>query len=127
MYEFWGPHPATEVITVMPNAELRDAVSLQSRVLAKVSMSGVQYTNVKKQPDQELYRWQFDCTRVKALEFWEFVKLYIGEKVKVVDHDGNVLVGYFRINPLQLNINKRAVICSSKEAVAIEVEFLRTE
>jgi hypothetical protein len=126
-YELWAPHPDTEAVIYVPQPALRDSVNLESRVLAKVAADGQQYTNVKRQPDQQLFKWNFRFSRPKALEFLEFLKLYSASKWKVVTGDGDTIIGYFRVNPTQFNVAHRAVVTNSLEDVLLDVEFLKVE
>ena len=127
MLQLWGAYPETEHIVHAPSVNLRNTERAESRVAVRTAVDGSVYTNTKKQPDQVTHQWQCDAPRLKALEIFEFLRLYAGKKCKVIDHDSVVHIGYFRVNPIQLNNQRRSVIASNTESVIFELEFLKVE
>jgi hypothetical protein len=82
-------------------------------------MDGSRYTYVKTNPDRRL-QWRFLLTREKSLELRAFFQSYYRARVRVVDHDERVWIGYFTSNPFEFE-------AARPEVHDITIEFQGTE
>lgn len=117
--------PAETIIT-LPSPNLGNAHALDVNVSVKRMMDGSINTYVKK-TSFKTYRYTFLLTRGKALEVLEFFKIYAGTKLKVTNDNASFFVGYILLNPLELEMQRRAVAQNSVEDLDLELSFEQTE
>lgn len=89
MIELHGPYENTTTVTILPNPEFDNARSLTSSVDVKRAMDGTRYTYVKAKVHEKL-EFTFQLTPSKSEELKAFIEEYIGQAIRVVDHDGKV-------------------------------------
>lgn len=126
MWIFMAPHPMTDIVTIMPSAELGDLEQQRHQVQLKRMTDGTHKTHIIIN-DGRLYSWLFIVTRMKALEFKALYQLYAGEPWKVITHDDTEIVGTVHVNPLNLEQIGRGVVADSHEQVLLKLDFEATE
>lgn len=119
---FRAPFPDIATVVVMPRPELRDAEIPETRVQLKTAMDGTLRTHVIKQPNRTTYKWIFDLSRKKGLELWEFIRIHAANPWEIVRDSDSIIVN-LKVNPVELEMLKRAVHCTSKDNVNLTLEF----
>lgn len=123
--QFEAPFPAVQTVTVLPEPQWNDTQRLPDAMTLGEAMNGDLYSNVAK-TTKRVYNWSFNISRMKALEFLEFVRAYSAEKWRVTDHEDVVIIGYLLSNPLELNVDRRAKAegpPGSEDNVSVTIEF----
>lgn len=124
MIRIFAPHPDYRILIFLPNAEWGDTQRLESTTRLHRSMDGQTHvTHVRRLPDIRALELQLTLTRLKSLELLSFFELFGAEKMKLEFDDSTSRVGYLRINPMELEIVRRAIIGSSKELVSTTLDF----
>lgn len=104
----------------LPNPNLGNSKAQTSKITVKRMMDNSIHTYITKRT-QLTHRFPLVLTRLKALEFLEFTNLFSGEKVKLTDHEDNIINCYIMVNPTELEMQKRSIYCDSKEEVELEL------
>lgn len=118
-----APYPAVERLMFLPEPALSNHVEILDERDYKITMTGAVYGYTKRS-DEHKYRYTFNVTLLKYFEVIEFVETYIGEQWRIIDHHGDLIVGYCETNPVQLTTDKRAGMgYSHDECLALE-EFV---
>lgn len=128
MIKLFASHPAYKQLIFLPNPDFGDITRLGSTVLLKRSMDGsAVVTHVVKRPDSRTLEMTFELTRLKSLEFLEFFKKHGSELMKLVrdywQDDQEDLIGYLKVNPLELEKAQRMLVANSVERVNVQIEF----
>lgn len=122
--KIFAPFPDEKAFIVLPNPEMGDIQRSESKVQLKRSMNGaVSVTHIKKLPNIRSYEYNFVLTRLKSLEFYAFFEIFGALKMRIEHENDTERIGYIKINPLELAIEKRALIGSSKEEVNVRFDF----
>lgn len=122
--KIFAPYPDERAMIILPNPEMGDVQRLESKVQVKRSMNGnVVVTHVKRLPNIRSFEYLFNMTRLKSLEFLNFYELFGAEKLRIEHDDASSLVGYIRVNPMELDIAKRALVDTSVEEVTLRFDF----
>ena len=119
--EISAPWPAVTNILFLPSPEMGNTFAGLSNVTHQQSMDGSYWTH--KVTRLRTFNWSFVLTRKKALEFLEFFRFFSASKCQVILPEGDVIVGYFRFNPLSLDSLGRGIIASSYEKQGLQVQF----
>ena len=122
MMTLYAPWPGPTVIMKLPNPDLGDGRRPSSTVRLKRGMDGTIYTTVRKRTQSKLYRYSFTLTRLKSLEFLEFVRIYLGQNIRIVWGTLDI-VGVIKTNPTELSLDSRAVAAGSLEETKLSLEF----
>lgn len=118
-----APHPDYESIIFLPEPDLGDRERPEARIQLKKSMDGTTYTHItQNQSAKKTIIYNFELTRYKALELFDFVDAYLGKQWKIT-WPTEEIIAYLMVNPLQLEMTKRSVIADNVEAVLLELEF----
>lgn len=123
MFSIFSPHPAASGAIILDNPELRDSEKKLETLIVRQTMSGNTYTQIKRLPNSNLFVWNFTLQRTKALELLDFFEEFSASLCLVTDHHVNTHIGYFKTNPLQLNMAYRAADCLDNDAVRVTLEF----
>jgi hypothetical protein len=123
MIQLFAPHPDYKILIHLPNAEWGDVQRLESTMQLRRSMNAEKtITHVRKMPASRVYEVNLNLTRLKSIEFMGFFELFGATLMKCVLDDEDK-IGYVRINPLELEIIKRAIVGSSVEEVHTRFDF----
>lgn len=127
-----APVPLVETTTVLPNPKFGDSEATTGELNILRTVNGRRRTYVKSKNRRKL-QWDFDLTRNKAMELFEFYRSYNSQKVFVKDHNDRRWEGFIVNNPLEIEMARRGLptlqgwpvgeTCS----VTIEFEGTRTE
>lgn len=71
-------------------------------------MDGTLYTYIKRKRNRKVHRWDFITSRDKSQEAKAFADAYMGNVIRVTDHEEVVHIGYVTLNPLELQGEGRA-------------------
>lgn len=108
MFVMRAPFPFIATTTLMPSPVWSDSKNLTSIVTVMRAMDGTPYTYVTSKSGRRLYQWTFELSRHKALELREFFEAYFSQKIKVTDHNGDIIIGYIKNNPFEFSGAGRA-------------------
>jgi len=103
-----APYPGVATTTLLPAPKWGDSKSLAATVQTMRAVDGTLYTYVKARNGRKKFQWEFEIARHKALELRAFINAYRGALVQVIDHDGDVWIGYLRNNPFEFTGAGRA-------------------
>ena len=133
MYLFFAPAFFTSSLLILPKPDLGDGERLESRLSLNRALDGTTYTHVVSQPNR-VYRWSFDLTRYKGVEFWGFYHRWHSETIRILELQSptdftvvNTYIGNFKINPITLEMYERKLLADSSDAVRLELEFETTQ
>lgn len=123
MFVLQAPVPAIQTATYLPNPQLGDSQGNVLNVDIKRSMNGATYSYVKTRNREKLI-WAFRLSQHKGMELMEFYRSYKASQIKVTDHLGNVFIGYFTSNPLEIEATNRSVDSPGNDTkVSVQIEF----
>lgn len=108
MFELGAPYPGLQTKTLLPNPTLSDQKSLAADVTIYRAYDGTTYSYVRSKDGRFRFLWPFRLSRPKGAELQAFYEAYFGSKLRVVDHNGNVWIGYIINNPFELDTPLRA-------------------
>jgi len=124
MIQLFAPHPDAKQLMYLPNPEWGDVERLESTMQLHRSMNGaVVVTHIRKQVASRSYELDLQLTRMKSLEYLEFLAIWSGVKMKLVDHHAIERIGYVKVNPVELEKIRRSLVSDSTEAVSTRMEF----
>ena len=72
------------------------------------TMDGTLWTYIKKKRGRQVHQWDFMLSYHKSLQVKEFVNLYNSKAVRAYDHNGDEIIGYMTINPIEMSGAGRA-------------------
>lgn len=114
------------VVTQLPSPEFSDSRALQHDVNVKRTLDGTRRTYVKHKPRRR-FVWQFNLSRMKALELRAFVECFHSDRLSITDHCDNEWSGYLTNNPFELDSVSRALGSTTNgiraERVQVTLEF----
>lgn len=117
-----APYPDTTTTIVLPNPEWNNTVRLDSRVSVKQTDDGGIVTYVSSRSGARIYAFDFNLTREKMLELFEFVRAY-HSTVWQYEWGANVRRVVLVDNPFMYSVDQRAVYCSNLEAGPVSLGF----
>jgi len=126
MWVFLAPHPASEVVMILPSPEMGDSEQRKHQVQLKRTHNGTNKTHIQANNNRH-FTWTFVLTRHKALEFKAWYTLYAGQPCKIITHENVEVVGNLVVNPLSLQLVGRGVIADSVEKIVLAIDFEATE
>lgn len=119
-----GPYPNMRTTILLPSPKTGNMEQLRASVQILRTMDGTVYTYRKPKRGRRLRRWDFVTTKEKAKETKEFVKLYAGGLVRIVDHEERQHIGYMTVNPWEsLGEGRAGGWANIEEAVRFTIEF----
>ena len=121
-----APYPGPTGLMVLPEPHLGNGRSETTTLILKHAMDSTVHTYINKRTNKRVHRLSFTLTRMKALEYLEFMKIHISEKMKFTFLTYNI-TGYVLNNPVELEMTRRAVRCNSSEEVDLDVNLETTE
>lgn len=123
MFILSAPYPGPQVTLLMPSPNWGDSIAPTSSVQTMRMMDGTRYTYATSRDGRKRRQWDFRISRAKALELQAFYKVYHRIKVSVKDHDNEIYIGYFSINPLEFTGSGRAVGWPDGETMDVSIEL----
>lgn len=127
-----APVPLVETTTVLPNPKFGDSEAATGELNILRTVNGRRRTYVKSKNRRKL-QWDFDLTRNKAMELFEFYRSYNSKKVFIKDHNDRRWEGFIVSNPLEIEMARRGLptlqgwLVGETCRVTIEFEGTRTE
>lgn len=124
MFVMRAPFPFIATTTLMPSPVWSDSKNLTSIVTIMRAMDGTPYTYVTSKSGRRLYQWTFELSRHKALELREFFDAYFSQKIKVTDHNGDIIIGYIKNNPFDFaGAGRAGPTWPGEETMSITIEL----
>jgi len=121
-----APNPDFEMIMFLPSPALGDSERPESKIQTKKSMNddAIAHITQKQSATAVRYKWEFDLTRFKALELWNFIDAYSAKSWQITLWDDvTIIIVNLLINPFELDVFGRAIHADSDEAVRVTLEF----
>ena len=115
MFVITAPYPQLYVSINLPDPEWGDSIGSTTTIDSKYTMTGDLYTH-KKTSNSKKMIFGFSLSRGRAASLIEFIKSYLGSKIKINDHTDKVWIGNFITNPQPAEI-------TTGEVYSIEFEF----
>lgn len=122
MIQLSGPYPLIVTTIQLPNPQWGDSESVMAEVQSKRAMDGTLYTYIRNKGRRKLLL-SFRLTRLKGLELRAFLKSYMSERLKLVDHLDRVWLGYLSNNPFEFDTPERGTPGGGSELQNIELQF----
>jgi len=104
---FAAPYPAIQTTSLLPNPVLGDSEQPTVEVQTRRALDGTLYTYTKTKLGRRKLVINFRVTRMKGLEFYEFIRSYHGYKMKYLDHLDRTWIGYIVNNPFEFTTSER--------------------
>ncbi len=115
MFNISAPYPQLYVSINLPDPEFGDSIGNPMSIQSKYTMTGDLYTH-KKINNSKKQIFSFVLNRGRAAALIEFIKSYLGSKIKINDHTGINWIGYIITDPIPFETN-------TGELVSVEFEF----
>lgn len=125
MLRLEAPYNATQQITVLPNPDLDDEEGYDITTLVRKAMDGTIYSYNKRPSTTEkrlVFTWT-EAARGKILEVIEFIELYGGGLIRLIDHRGRIWKVILETNPTSFTILNRAVPAGFNESGSFTLSF----
>lgn len=121
-----APYGGVTQITFLPNPSLADEEGLDVLTIVRKAMDNTTYSyNRRPAIDKKKITFNFkDIARAKILEVIEFIELYAGGFIRLVDHRDRSWKVILETNPTEFNINKRASPAGGSESGSFTLVFL---
>ena len=123
MFRIEAPFPNIQTTTILPSPEFGNSSGLVATVQILRSMDGTAYVYKKNKQNRRKFQWSFTISRHKAIELREFIKVYYGSAIKIIDHLGDEYIVYLQNNPLDLSSGARAGGFPGDETQQVTLEF----
>ena len=127
MFIIEAPYPTVQTTIILPSPTWGDSSTPTASLKTLRTMMGNLYTYISTKNKRKKCNWDFTLSRHKALELKAFYNSYSGSKVKVIDHDGVVWIGFVQVNPFELTGTQRAVNFPGRETMDVTLEFEEAE
>lgn len=101
-----APVPLIETTTVLPNPKFGDSEGTTGELNILRTVNGRRRTYVKSKGRRKL-KWDFNLSRNKALELFEFYRAYNSQSIFVQDHNNRRWVGFIVNNPFEIEMSRR--------------------
>jgi hypothetical protein len=108
MFRIQGPYPAYKTTLLLPSPEMGNTRNLASTVQTLRTMDGTLYTYIKQKRNRKVHKWEFIASRDKSQEAKAFADAYMGNVIRIIDHEEVTHLGYVTLNPLELQGEGRA-------------------
>lgn len=108
---------------VLPNPQFGDTESPQDKVNVRRAMDGTMYSYVQSSEGNTELDYDLKVTRMKALEFFVFVKAYQASQIQLTDHLGKVWLGTIKSDVVDLVTQAIDRTKPGGEQVAIRFQF----
>jgi hypothetical protein len=127
MFVMMAPYPQLSTTTLMPSPNFGDSKLLRSSVKTMRTTDGTLYTYVISRDQLKKFKWDFVLSLNKAKELSDFIDTYFASKIKIIDHDDAVHIGYLKNNPVDFVGRSRAFGWPGDEDVNISLELEETQ
>lgn len=121
-----APYGSVAQITFLPNPELADEEGLDVLTIVRKAMDNTLYS-YNRRPDDDKKRVSLNfnnIARTKILEIIEFIELYAGGFIRLVDHRNRSWKVILETNPTEFNVDKRASPAGGNESGSFTLVFL---
>jgi hypothetical protein len=118
-----APYPGIETVTLLPNPAFGDSEALRDTVQMRRAMDGTTYSYVRRTGGRRQLQYDFNLSRMKALELIAFIRAYHASKIQLVDHEDQSWVGHITVNPAEFETVSCSATARGSERVAIRFEF----
>ena len=108
MLRIQGPFPAYKTTVLLPSPEMGNQKNLASTVQTLRTMDGTLYTYIKRKRNRKVHHWEFITSRDKSQEVKAFADAYMGNVVRIIDHEEVSHIGHLKVNPIELTGEGRA-------------------
>lgn len=125
MFRLEAPYNSTRQITILPDPDLDDEESFDIVTLVRKSMNDKIYSyNSRPSTNEQRLTFTWDtAARGKILEVIEFIELYGGGFIRVIDHKSRIWKTILQTNPTVFSINSRAVPVGFNESGSFTLIF----
>lgn len=103
-----APVPLVETTTVLPNPKFGDSEGTTGKPNILRTVNGTRRTYIKSKGRRKL-QWDFNLTRNKALELFEFYRAYNAHSIFIEDHNNRGWVGWIVNNPFEIEMSRRGL------------------
>ena len=126
MIRLEAPYNATQQITVLPNAKFDDEESYDITTIIKKAMDSTVYSyNTRPSTDEKRISLDWEnIARGKILEIIEFIELFGGGFIRMIDHRSRIWKVILENNPTSFSINERATPAGYNESGTFSLIFL---
>ena len=104
---FGAPSPGIQTTTLLPNPVLGDSEQPTVEVQTRRTLDGTLFTYTKTKNGRRRLVLNFRVTRMKGLEFKEFIRSYHASQVLYTDHLGRAWQGYIMNNPFEFTTSAK--------------------
>jgi hypothetical protein len=120
-----APFSAPTSITLLPNPIFGNAEGIDSETSYDEAIDGNPHTYVKRSGNMKLAFQFANIGRGKLLEVQELLQAYVGEQIRLIDHNGDVW-RVVAISPVSLTIDGLAINSGGprKESGSFTLEFI---
>ena len=123
MFVISAPYPLLKTTVLLPSALEGNNRALQSSVQTLRAVDGTLRTYILRKRGRKAHNWDFLVSADKAREVKEFIRLYTGSVMRVVDNNGDAYLGWMTMNPLELKGEGRAGGWPGDEAYQITLRL----
>jgi hypothetical protein len=107
-FKLQAPYPTLQTTSHLPNPQLGESVGNVTKKNDFLAMDGTKYTYVKTTGRVKMV-WTFRLTQGKKEEVAAFYRSYKADELRIIDHLGDIYIGFFTSNPLEFESLGRAV------------------
>lgn len=118
-----APHPNYNITVVLPSPEWGNSVAGTASQQIIRSMDGSITTYTQTKDNRKKLQYSFRIARHKAIELQEFLKVYSGGPLKIIDHNDGSWVVFCTNNPFDFIDGERAYPFPGNEMQHITLEF----
>ncbi len=111
-----APHEIIQTTTLLPDPEFHDEQEREVHAIVKYAMDGTIYTTRKRNNSQKL-TYDFNLTRLKSLELFEFIKAYFPYNIRLTNWKNEVWVVKILNDPIDFTA------VAIKEINTVRLEF----
>jgi len=110
---------------LLPNPLLGDSEQSTVELQTRRTLDGTLYTYTKTKNGRRQLSLNFNTTRMKGLEFYEFIRSYHGYEMLYTDHLNRLWKGFITNNPFEFTTTSRfpSVRYPYGELMEFTVEF----
>jgi hypothetical protein len=123
MFIIAAPYPNIQTTTILPSPDWGDVNEPVATVNALRTMDGTLFTYTKKKDQRRKCHWDFKISRDKSLELKAFITSYFHTRVRIIDHDSVIWIGFLQNNPFEFVGAGAAQSFPGGEVVDISLDF----
>ncbi len=108
---------------LLPNPVFGDSEAPRDTVKTRRTMNGTMYSYVRRTGGRRELVFEFNLTRLKALELLAFMQSYHVSVIELTDSLGQVWVGNFTNETIDVENNERAEDKPGREMTTVHLTF----